>query len=120
MEYSASSVKYLLWFVEMRETIRLLQDHSMEEVRQIVIDQNIYQQKAQSRIVNEFGCIKRRIEALPEELTNFMLQTDINTAKIIALIGAMAADRMFFELMYEVSHSRSDCGKLDRSNSKET
>ena len=102
MEYSASSVKYLLWFVEMRETIRLLQDHSMEEVRQMVIDQNIYQQKLRSRIVNEFGCIKRRIEALPEELTNFMLQTDINTAKIIALIGAMAADRMFFELMYEV------------------
>lgn len=110
MEYSASSVKYLLWFVEMRETIRLLQDHSMEEVRQIVIDQNIYQQKAQSRIVNEFGCIKRRIEALPEELTSFMLQTDINTAKIIALIGAMAADRMFFELMYEVYREKLRLG----------
>ena len=59
MEYSASSVKYLLWFVEMRETIRLLQDHSMDEVRQIVLQENIYQQKARDRMVNEFGCIKK-------------------------------------------------------------
>ncbi len=117
MEYSASSVKYLLWFVEMRETIKLLQNHSMEEVRQIVLEQNIYQQKSQDRIVNEFGCIKRRIEALPEELTTFMLRTDINTAKIIALIGAMAADRMFFELMYEVYREKLRLGEEEFKDS---
>ena len=117
MEYSASSVKYLLWFVEMRETIKLLQTHSMEEVRQIVLDQNVYQQKAQDRIVNEFGCIKRRIEALPEELTTFMLRIDINTAKIIALIGAMAADRMFFELMYEVYKEKLRLGEEELKDS---
>lgn len=77
MEYSASSVKYLLWFVEMRETIRLLQDHSMEEVRQIVIDQNIYQQKAQSRIVNEFGCIKRRIRHLPQSMKQILKKSEV-------------------------------------------
>lgn len=117
MEYSASSVKYLLWFVEMRETIRLLQDHSMDEVRQIVLEENIYQQKAKDRIVNEFGCIKKRVEALPMGLTSFMLQTDIHTAKIIALIGAMAADRMFFELMYEVYREKLRLGEEEFKDS---
>ena len=117
MEYSASSVKYLLWFVEMRETIRLLQDHSMEEVRQIVLDENTYQQKARDRIVNEFGCIKKRIDALPTELTMFMLKTDINTAKLIALVGAMAADSLFFELMYEVFREKLRLGEEDFKDS---
>lgn len=117
MEYSASSVKYLLWFVEMRETIRLLQDHSMEEVRQIVLDENTYQQKARDRIVNEFGCIKKRIDALPAELTMFMLKTDINTAKLIALVGAMAADSLFFELMYEVFREKLRLGEEDFKDS---
>ena len=55
MEYSASGVKYLLWFVETRETARLLKDHSPDEVREMVLNENIYQQKDHSRIINEYG-----------------------------------------------------------------
>ena len=53
MEYSASSVKYLLWFVETRETARMLKGHSPEEIRNIVLEENTYQQKDRSRIINE-------------------------------------------------------------------
>ena len=35
MEYSASAVKYRLWFVETRETARMLQNVSAEEVRNV-------------------------------------------------------------------------------------
>ena len=66
MEYNASATKHLFWFVETRETARLLGNHSMDEARQIVIDENLYQQKSESRLINEFGCIKKRLEALPE------------------------------------------------------
>lgn len=113
MEYSAGGVKYLLWFVETRETIKLLQDHDIEEVKKIVIDENIYQQKAQSRIISEFGCIRRRISSIPDELRSFMLRTDVNTAKLIALISAMASDRLLFELVYEVYRYKLRMGEED-------
>ena len=43
MEYNASATKHLFWFVETRETARLLGTHSKDEVRQIAIKKNLYQ-----------------------------------------------------------------------------
>lgn len=102
MEYSAASVKFLLWFVETRETLKLLKDHDIEEVRNIVVDNNVYQQKSQGRLISEFGCIKKRIMTMPEDMKQFMMKTDINSAKIVALVAAMAADRLLFEFVYEI------------------
>lgn len=102
MEYSAGNVSNLLWFVEMRETAKLLQSHEPKEVQRMVVEDNIYQQKAENRARREFNCIKRRLDAIPEEMVREMINADINTAKIIALIAAMATDILFFELMYEV------------------
>lgn len=102
MEYNASAVKYLFWFVETKETARLLNANSMDEVRRIIIEDNLYQQKSEARLINEFGCIKKRLEALPEELRKMMVTADIRTAKLIAFIGCMASDKLLFDLMYEV------------------
>lgn len=117
MEYSAASVKFLLWFIETRETIRLLQDNTMDEVKTIIYENNIYQQKSKARQVSEFNCIKRRIEAIPEELAELMLNTDVNTAKLIALISAMAADRILFELVYEVYRNKLYMGETEFKDS---
>ena len=102
MEYSASAMKYSFWFVETRETARMLTDHSPEEVRGIVIEENVYQQRDRSRTINEYGCIIRRLEAIPEKLKVLLLKTDVSTAKLIVLISAMASDRLFFEFMHDV------------------
>ena len=102
MEYSAGNVSNLLWFVEMRETAKLLQNHDMKEIQLMVVEENIYQQKAENRARREFNCIKRRLDAIPDSLVELMIDSDINTAKIIALIAAMATDILLFELMYEV------------------
>lgn len=102
MEYSAASVKFLLWFVETRETLKLLKEHNIDEVRNIVVENNVYQQKSQGRLISEFGCIKKRIMAMPEDLQQFMVNTDVNSAKIVALVAAMAADRLLFEFVYEI------------------
>lgn len=102
MEYSAGNVSNLLWFVEMRETAKLLQNHDMKEVQRMVVEDNIYQQNTEKRAKSQFGCIKKRLEAIPEGLVRVMIDSDINTAKIIALIAAMATDTLLFELLYEV------------------
>ena len=41
MEYSAGNVSNLLWFVEMRETAKLLQNHDVQEVQKMVVEENI-------------------------------------------------------------------------------
>ena len=68
----------------------------------MVLDNNIYQQNTEKRTKSQFGCIKKRLDAMLERLVKEMINADINTAKIIALIGAMATDNLLFELMYEV------------------
>ena len=102
LEYNASGVKHLLWFVETRETARLLKEKTPEEARTIVLEENLYQQRDRSRIVNEYNCIQRRIHAVPERLINLLLRTDVSTAKLIVLVSAMATDRLLFEMVYEV------------------
>lgn len=117
MEYSASSVKYLLWFMETRETTRLLKDHSPEKVRELVLEQNIYQQKDRRRIINQYGCISRRVDAMPEKLRELLLRADVSTAKLIVLISAMASDRLLFELVYEVYRVRIRLGENEWTDS---
>ncbi|MBQ8665326.1 MAG: DUF1819 family protein [Lachnospiraceae bacterium] len=116
MEYNASATKHLFWFVETRETARLLESHTMDEVRQIVIDENLYQQKSESRLKNEFGCIRKRLESLPEELRQMMVTSDINTGKLIAFIGCMASDRLLFDLIYEVYRQKLYLGETNISD----
>ena len=117
MQYSASAIKYSLWFVETRETARMLTEHSPEEVRNTVIEQNIYQQKDRSRTINEYGCIIRRLEAIPENLKALLLKTDVSTAKLIVLISAMASDRLFFELMHDVYRRKLHLGEEELKDS---
>lgn len=102
MEYSAGIVSKLLWFVETRETAKLLQENSYSEVEKLVIENNLYQQNKLDRIRREFNCIKKRLQALPEELLKELIKTDISTAKIIVFISAMATDLLLFEFVYEV------------------
>ncbi len=111
MEYSAGATKHLFWFVETRETARLLGNHSMDAVRQIIINENLYRQKSRPRLINQFGCIRKRLEALPKELRNMMVTEDIHTGKMIAFIGCMASDRLLFDLIYEVYRKKLYLGE---------
>lgn len=117
MEYIASAVKYRLWFVETRETARMLQNCSAEEVRNTVIRENIYQQRDRSRIINEYGCIIRRLEAIPEKLKGLLLQGDVSTAKLVVLISAMASDRLYFEFMHDVYRRKLQLGEEELKDS---
>ena len=62
MEYSASSVKFLLWYVETKEMAKLLQKKSFEEIRKMVLEDNIFQQKSRERAQSEYSCIKKRLQ----------------------------------------------------------
>ena len=102
MEYSAGSVSKLFWYIETKETVKLLKDKSLDEVKNLVISDNLYQQKSEDRLNREFSVISKRIMSLPESLRYMISDADIMTSKLIVLISIMATDRLFLELMYEV------------------
>ena len=102
MEYSAGSVSKLFWYIETKETVKLLKNKGIDEVKDIVISDNLYQQKSEDRLNREFSVISKRIMSLPESLRYMISDADIMTSKLIVLISIMATDRLFFELMYEV------------------
>ena len=102
MEYSAGRVSKLFWYIETKETVKLLKDKSLDEVKNLVISDNLYQQKSEDRLNREFSVISKRIMSLPESLRYMISDADIMTSKLIVLISIMATDRLFFELMYEV------------------
>ena len=111
MEYSAGNVSNLLWFVETRETARLLSDRTIEEVAEKAVNDNIYQQKDLKRAKRQFNVIRKRLEALPDSLIGLITSSDINTAKLIVFIGCMATDRLLFELVYEVYRDKLFMGE---------
>lgn len=102
MEYSAGNNSNLLWFVETKETVRALLAADFEGAKKKIIDGNIYRQRAEKRRKQQFQCIYRRISALPESLRGEMVKSDLQTARLIVLIGVMLTDRLFFELVNEV------------------
>lgn len=111
MEYNASATKHLFWFMETKETAKLILSEDMERVRQRLIDENLYNQKAHSRLTNEFACIKRRLLALPKEIIRMLTECDIKTGKLIVFIACMAADRLLFDMMYELYRQKIYLGE---------
>ena len=116
MEYSAGNVSNLLWFVETRETMRLLNTDSVDNVMNRVIDENVYQQKDLKRAKRQFNVIRKRLEALPESLATMIVSSDISTAKLLVFISCMATDRLLFELVYEVYREKLFLGEKDLSD----
>jgi len=102
MEYSAGNNSNLLWFVETKETVRVLQNADFEEAKEKIINENLYQQKTEIRRKKQFNCIYKRISALPVSLQGEIVKSDLQTAKLIVLISVMLTDRLFFELVNEV------------------
>ena len=102
MEYSAGNNSNLLWFVETKETLRILQGATVEEAREWIIKENLYQQKSEKRREQQFHCICKRILSLPETLQEDIIRSDLQTAKLIVFISVMQTDRLLFELVNEV------------------
>ena len=65
---SAGGVSKLLWYTETKATVKLLLSHSVDEVRDIVMSENLYSQKSEDRLKREFSEIKNLLEVLSPTL----------------------------------------------------
>lgn len=88
------------------ETKKLAELHLLElnevEIKEQVIDQNIFQVKTEARKREIASTILRRLKVLDEYLIREVTISDIVTSKLIALYAILKTDRLFYEFMNEI------------------
>ena len=103
MEYSAGTVSCLFWYTETQKTAELiLQNKTLEEIRQIANDENIYQVRAADRARRIAGVCYKRLVPLGEEIQKEIAYENPEMGKIMLLIGIMKTDLLFYEFMHLV------------------
>lgn len=83
MEYSAGSVCKLFWYIETKETVKLMKNNDIDSVKEMVISENLYQQKSEERLKREFNSIKERMLILPESIRNMVSDADLIHLKLL-------------------------------------
>lgn len=110
-EYSASAVKHQFWFNEFRQTVKLLNDgRSFEEIRRLVMDDNLYSASSSARAKQIFATVTARINELDSSFYRVFSYADLQTQKMFALIAAMAYDTLLFEIVYELIRDKMILG----------
>lgn len=103
MKYSAGMVKKLFWYLESKKTVLyILEGLSRKEIQEIAITENLYQVESENRAQEIASNVYTRLNSLPEDIQEAILNSDITTSKVLVLISIMKTDRLFFEFMYEV------------------
>lgn len=102
-EYSAGMTKLSFWFSEFRKVIQLLNSgKTMEEIKVLNIEENIFGAPTLDRAVRMFNTISARIQSFDESFYKLFESSDVGTQKIITLIAIMNVDSLFFDFVYEV------------------
>jgi hypothetical protein len=103
MNYSAGMASRPFWYIESKKTAKYMQDGlNKEEIRKIVIEENIYQAPSEDRVERIFNTIFRRLSSLDAIFLERITSVDVATSKILVLFSIMKTDRLFFEFMFEV------------------
>lgn len=103
LEYSSvlTGAGFMLYEVKQ---IALLKEQGFSdtEIKQKVLEENVFQYEKMSSIKRAFPYILKRVNVLDEILLQLIMKESLETAKIINLYAIMKSDRLFFEFMHEV------------------
>jgi hypothetical protein len=92
---------------EFKQLVALkIQGLTDKEMKQKVIQDNIFQYKKISSMQRAFPYLLKRVHVLDDRLMRMVVSEDIQTAKIINLYAIMKIDRLFYEFMQEVVRTR--------------
>ncbi|SKA70294.1 Putative inner membrane protein [Eubacterium uniforme] len=114
--YSAAAVSSLLWFMEFKKEIMLLNDgKSFDEIKSMSEKENIFGAATPARAKNIYSKTTSRIKSLDESIYGVFCNADISNQKLITLIATMAQDTLFFDFMYEVFREKLIIGSNEIS-----
>lgn len=112
MKYSAGMISKTFWYLESKKTAKLMLDGlNREQIVKLAVKDNIYQVESEYRSKNVANAIYTRLNSLPVEILEAIINSDINTSKILILISIMKTDRLFFEFMHEVFRNKIILGE---------
>lgn len=94
-------------YIETRKLSELVvQGYNELQLKEQVIDQNIFQVKSESRKREIASVILSRLKVLDDYLIKQIIESDIETSKIIVLYAILKTDRLFYEFMHEVFNDK--------------
>lgn len=117
MNYSASIISTSFWFLESKKVAELiLEGYSKDKILNIALEDNIFQVETERRVRDITNTTYRRLKSFPEEVLEYFVRVDVNSAKVFVLISILKSDKLFFEFMYEVFREHIILGDLNLKN----
>ncbi|MDR3063033.1 MAG: DUF1819 family protein [Methanobrevibacter sp.] len=112
MRYSSGITKKPFWFLESKKTANyILEGFNREEIFKIAVEKNIYQVETENRVKTIVHTCFNRLNSLPKIILKNIINTDLNTSKILVLISIMKTDKLFFEFIYEIFRNKVILGE---------
>ncbi|MFD1363339.1 DUF1819 family protein [Lentibacillus salinarum] len=102
-QYSTTIKSRPLLYTESKKLAHLiLQGYNELELKEQVISHNIFQVKSEARKRELASTILSRLNILDEYLTRCLIESDVETSKILVLYTIVRTDRLFYEFMDEI------------------
>lgn len=98
--------KFISRTLLVNETLKIVSLYSdlkdWNEVKKVVLEDNLLQKNKSVTLQKQFSEIKTRLETLPNEFLEYLNNTDINTVKLILILGICLKYRLVYEFIIEV------------------